>query len=68
MKHDLAITLWCPMVRCSELNEPAANCGPSNMHRNPNWARCIGSECAMWIVTQDGPTPSDDAGHCGLSR
>lgn len=72
MNSKVAGTKWCPMVRCVEMNEPTANCGPGE-HRNPEWARCIGKECALWVfktkIDADGATLiAGDAGHCGLIK
>ncbi len=46
---------WCPMVR-----EQGGNIGPQPFDRTPKWARCIGSDCALWRQT------AGDDGDCGL--
>jgi len=61
---------WCPMVRCVETSEPPANCGPDTF-RNPTWARCIGEECAMWVVTHTYCNPDGTKtvyGACGFTH
>jgi len=71
MTVDEAKAKWCPMVRASTYAaitedgaESAANCC-NNGERNPDWSRCIGPECMMWVadrVEQIGK----EWGHCGL--
>ena len=70
MTEDEAKTKWCPMVREFSQGE-----GPANSHvggRNPSYARCIASDCALWVRADkneiDGNGFSALAGHCGLVR
>lgn len=45
-----ASELWCPMVRMAQSFDDgnASNCGDPAKMRNPSYARCIASKCAMW--------------------
>lgn len=77
---------WCPMVRNNGIAEtgeyakytPSGNCesimGERGTLRNPIYARCIASDCMMWVATDNMPAPDskfgDDfvpAGYCGLA-
>lgn len=59
MTEEQAKTKWCPMVRdIGELHYPAGNAAIP--YRNPDWARCIGPECALWRRVYE------KHGECGL--
>lgn len=71
MTKELSLN-WCPFVRAVLGDEPSCNCFISGEdadadeaadRRNPEWARCIEHECAMWRYY---PDPIDD-GYCGLA-
>jgi len=67
MTVDEAKTKWCPMVRMSETVEDrnASNCTVCRS-RNPQFARCIGPECAVWrLYTYNGA--AGGSGECGLT-
>lgn len=55
MAEEEAKTKWCPMVRCGN---SAENC--HSLDRNPEYSRCIASECMMW--RWDGTS-----GWCGVA-
>ena len=74
MTPDDYKTKWCPMVRAKgyvpEIGEITANCLTAD--RNPEWARCIGPECAVWeeieAVNVHGKYIPEGTGYCGLRR
>jgi hypothetical protein len=60
---------WCPMVRDYSESGPSCN-SSSNISkgRNPEWSRCIGSECMMWrlfLANEDDNASLE--GYCGLA-
>lgn len=62
MTSEQAKTKWCPMVR--EANGGGANTFDDD--RNPDYARCIGPECALWREEGKQQETGRSTGECGL--
>lgn len=71
MTENDAKSKWCPMARTTFAEYPPGNRDFSHgqggiaVNANPEYARCIASECACWVW--DGNN-SFVIGHCGLAR
>jgi len=66
MTVDEAKTKWCPMARVDSYNQytPSVQRVCANREieaANPEWSRCIASQCMMWREIMTG------SGECGLT-
>lgn len=62
-----AALMWCPMVRAVGDGTSGDNAylkPTGEVERNPHYARCIGSQCAMWRWS---PDPVRTVGYCGFA-
>ena len=77
MKELEAREKWCPMARLEGDYSDELGANRTKSGRIPDAAKCIGSDCMMWVATDNecAPTPprrnEDDAecspaGYCGL--
>ena len=79
--EDQAKKLWCPMVRMGDSDDSSPSnsvcCVVKGLNRNPEWSRCIASDCAMWRWDREYNTKlcemdqeklvSMTKGYCGLA-
>jgi hypothetical protein len=65
MTEEQARSKWCPMVRCDGPDNGGPG-GPRDNSRNPELARCIGPECALWREYGKPQGTGASMGECGL--